>query len=231
MRARYLHSEIAATKRKSEQSYYDYRALGKSQSESGRVMEVLGYSGEVRAEMLSVIREYKLPQQFPEIVTAEAKTISTVIATEEIKKRLDLREKIIVTIDPEDAKDFDDAVSLEILASGNYELGVHIADVSHFVTEGSALDTEALKRGTSVYLADMVVPMLPENISNNICSLKPLEDRLTYSILMEISPRGVVKNYAIKIRYSQQTQIYYEEANNYRNKTRRLCEEILLMLN
>ncbi len=197
----------------------------------GRVMEVLGYSGEVRAEMLSVIREYKLPQQFPEIVTAEAKTISTVIATEEIKKRLDLREKIIVTIDPEDAKDFDDAVSLEILASGNYELGVHIADVSHFVTEGSALDTEALKRGTSVYLADMVVPMLPENISNNICSLKPLEDRLTYSILMEISPRGVVKNYAIKksVIHSKRRFTYEEVQTIIETKHGDFAEEILLM--
>jgi len=197
----------------------------------GRVKEILGHSGEVRAEMLSVIREYKLPQQFSAEVLAEAEAIAAVIPADEVRNRLDLRNKIIVTIDPEDAKDFDDAVSLEILANGNYELGVHIADVAHFVTEGSALDAESLKRGTSVYLADMVVPMLPENISNNLCSLRPHEDRLTYSILMEISPRGVVKNYAIKksIIHSKRRFTYEEVQAIIETKQGDFAAEILMM--
>jgi ribonuclease R len=164
----------------------------------GRIVEVLGKSGEVRAEMLSVIREFKLPEKFPSQVIAEAEEAAKEIFEDEMTTRLDLRNEIIFTIDPEDAKDFDDAVSLEVLGNGNYSLGVHIADVSHFVQENSELDKEAFKRGTSVYLADAVVPMLPEELSNDICSLKPREERFTYSCIMEISPRGVVKNYDIK---------------------------------
>ncbi|MBI3189418.1 MAG: ribonuclease R, partial [Ignavibacteriales bacterium] len=163
----------------------------------GHIIEVLGKSGEVKAEMASVARQFKLPLSFPKDVLHEVENISEIIPKSEYKKRLDLRQLLCFTIDPEDAKDFDDAVSLEILEDGNFKLGVHIADVSYYVKEHTTLDKEAYKRGTSVYLADGVVPMLPEILSNNLCSLRPLEDRLTYSAFMILSPRGVVRDYQI----------------------------------
>lgn len=164
----------------------------------GKVVEVLGRVGEVRAEMMSVVRMFHLPLKYPQDVLAETEKISSVISRTEAQRRLDLRDQLCFTIDPEDAKDFDDAISLEMLPDGNFKLGVHIADVSHFVKEGTALDEEAERRGTSVYLADGVVPMLPEKISNHLCSLRPNEDRLTYSAMMIVSPRGVVKDYTIE---------------------------------
>ncbi len=164
----------------------------------GHIVEVLGQAGEVGAEMHSVIREFRLPLSFPRDVLDEAERLTTDIPMEEIERRLDVRKDICFTIDPEDAKDFDDAVSLELLPNGDYKLGVHIADVSHYVREGNTLDIEALKRGTSVYLPNMVVPMLPENLSNVICSLRPNVDRLAYSVLMEVTPKGVVKEYEIR---------------------------------
>jgi len=164
----------------------------------GHIVEVLGKSGEVRAEMTAVAREFQLPLHFPREVDAEADSIPHSIPKEEYKKRLDLRTLTCMTIDPEDAKDFDDAVSIESLPDGHYRIGVHIADVSHYVREGTELDAEALSRGTSVYLADEVIPMLPERLSNDICSLRPGEDRLTYSALMDLTPRGIVKDYRIE---------------------------------
>ena len=164
----------------------------------GRIDEILGSSGEVHAEMASVARQFQLPMEFPKQVLAAADEIEETIPREEIRKRLDLRESVCFTIDPVDAKDFDDAVSLAILDDGNYELGVHIADVSHYVREGKVLDKEAISRGTSVYLADEVIPMLPEKLSNNICSLRPNVDRLTYSAIMIVTPRGTVKDYRIE---------------------------------
>ena len=164
----------------------------------GHITEVLGKSGEVGAEMTAVAREFQLPLHFPREGLGELESIPHTIPKEEVRRRLDLRDLLCVTIDPEDAKDFDDAVSLEPLPDGNFRLGVHIADVSHYVREGTALDKEAVKRGTSVYLADEVIPMLPEKLSNDICSLRPGEDRLTYSALMEVTPRGTVKSYRIE---------------------------------
>ena len=163
----------------------------------GHVVEVLGKSGEVRAEMASVAKQFNLPLTFPKEVLAQAEQIPEAIPREEYRHRLDLRKTICFTIDPEDAKDFDDAVSLESLPNGDYHLGVHIADVSHYFVEGSALDAEAFKRGTSVYLADEVIPMLPEKLSNNLCSLRPREDRLTYSALIVLSPQGTVRQFQI----------------------------------
>src|ERR1041384_6349784 len=164
----------------------------------GHVAEILGKSGEVGAEMTAVAREFQLPLHFPREVDAEAASIPHSIPAEEYKKRLDLRASDCITIDPEDAKDFDDSVSIESLPGGNFRVGVHIADVSHYVRGGSVLDAEALKRGTSVYLADEVIPMLPERLSNDICSLRPGEDRLTYSAIMDLTPKGVVENYRIE---------------------------------
>lgn len=164
----------------------------------GRIVEVLGRAGEVSAEMRSVIREFRLPLHFPPAVLEEVMHIPTSIPETEIHRRLDFRKDICFTIDPEDAKDFDDAVSLEELPDGNLYLGVHIADVSYYLKEGGELDKEALKRGTSVYLPNMVIPMLPEKLSNIVCSLRPDEDRLAYSVFMTLTPRGVVKEYQIQ---------------------------------
>ena len=163
----------------------------------GRIVEVLGRAGEVSAELKSVIREYKLPLHFSPEVLQEAELQSASIPGSEILERTDLRNELCFTIDPEDAKDFDDAVSLTELPNEDYKLGVHIADVSYYVREGSELDREALKRGTSVYFPNMVVPMIPERLSNILCSLRPGEDRLTFSVLMTVSPKGTVKDYEI----------------------------------
>ena len=147
---------------------------------------------------LSLIRGYGLFQTFPSRVNAEAKARGREkITDEEIARRLDLRGKNIFTIDGPDAKDLDDAVSIERLANGNYRLGVHIADVSHYVEEDGWLDKEALKRGTSVYLLNRVVPMLPKGLSNGICSLNEGEDRLTLSCFMEIDAQGEVVHHEL----------------------------------
>jgi ribonuclease R len=164
----------------------------------GRVVEVLGRAGEVSAELKSLIREFKLPLHFPAEVMREVEQLPSSIPDSEISKRLDLRDELCFTIDPEDAKDFDDAVSISTLPGGDYRLGVHIADVSFYIKEGSELDREALKRGTSVYFPNMVVPMIPERLSNILCSLRPNEDRPTFSVLMTVTPKGTVKDYEIR---------------------------------
>ncbi len=167
------------------------------QNSEGQVVEVLGKSGELSAEIKSVAREYHLMTEFPQEVLLEADTVPSDIPQTEIDRRRDLRNQLCFTIDPEDAKDFDDAVSLEPLQDGNYRLGVHIADVSYYVTAGSELDKEALKRSTSVYFPNGVIPMLPEKLSNGLCSLRPNEDRLAFTVFMNVSPRGSVKEYEI----------------------------------
>ena len=164
----------------------------------GRIVEVLGYPDEPGVDVVSVVRGFGLPIHFPKKVEKEARKAEMKITPKDLAERLDLRDWDIFTIDPADAKDFDDAVSLTRLENGNYLLGVHIADVSHFVPEGSAVDEEARRRGTSIYLVDRVVPMLPEHLSNKLCSLQPHEDRFTFSCLMEINADGEVVNYEIK---------------------------------
>jgi len=163
----------------------------------GKIREVIGFKGEPGNDIKLIIKEYKLPEEFPAKVLKEAEKIPLTIEEAEIARRRDLREMMIFTIDGEDAKDLDDAVSLEKMANGHYRLGVHIADVSFYVRENSALDREALARGTSVYLVDRVIPMLPPRLSNGICSLNPHEDRLTLSVLMEIDNKGEVIQYEI----------------------------------
>lgn len=197
----------------------------------GHIIEVLGKSGEVRAEMAAVAREFQLPLHFPREVEQEAESIPNEIPEEECKKRLDLRRLACMTIDPEDAKDFDDAVSIETLPDGNYRVGVHIADVSHYVVEGTQLDAEALARGTSVYLADEVIPMLPERLSNDICSLRPREDRLTYSTVMDLTPRGIVKDYRIErsVIHSKRRFTYEEVQRIIEARRGEFAEEIGLM--
>ena len=140
---------------------------------------------------MSIIRAYNIPYEFPEEVINEAKAVPDKVSEEDTKNRRDLRRLRMVTIDGEDARDLDDAVSIEELPNGNYRLGVHIADVTNYVKEGSALDTEALRRGTSVYFPDRVIPMLPKELSNNICSLNAKVE-LAFSVMMEIDGQNVV---------------------------------------
>ncbi len=163
----------------------------------GSIKEILGKAGSYDTEIAAIAREFGLTYKFPKVVMKEAESIPEVIPQSEIKKRLDLRNKNIFTIDPEDAKDFDDAVSIETLPNGNSIVGIHIADVSHYVRKNSHIYSEALKRGTSVYLVGKVIPMLPEKLSNRICSLVPGEERLTFSVIAELTLRGKVVNYEI----------------------------------
>ena len=164
----------------------------KRRSPEGKIIEILGKKGEKGIDILTIIKKYGLPEEFPERVKDYIEEISNEINEEEYKNRLDLRDLKVVTIDGEDAKDLDDAISIEKLPNGNFYLGVHIADVSHYVKEKNPLDKEALKRGTSVYLVDRVIPMLPKELSNGICSLNPKVDRLTLSCFMEMDKNGKV---------------------------------------
>ncbi|MDF2546761.1 MAG: ribonuclease [Anaerosolibacter sp.] len=163
----------------------------------GKVIEVIGHKDDVGTDIVSIIRKYKLPEEFPKKVEDEAEEIPETIPEEEIARRRDLRNEQIVTIDGADAKDLDDAVSVKKLPNGNYLLGVHIADVTYYVKEGKPLDKEALKRATSVYLVDRVIPMLPRKLSNGMCSLNPRVDRLTLSCSMEIDNKGQVVEHEV----------------------------------
>ena len=178
-----------------------------------KVVKVLGKSGNHNVEMHAILYEYGLPIDFSDEVKQAAASISEGITTEEINKRKDFRPVTTFTIDPLDAKDFDDALSFEKLNNGNYRIGVHIADVSHYVTPGSVIDKEAWERSTSVYLVDRVVPMLPEILSNVICSLRPDEDKLTYSAVFEMDKNAVVKNVWIgRTIIHSNKRFTYEEA-------------------
>jgi ribonuclease R len=168
-----------------------------SAAAEGEVIEVLGHKDDPGVDIISVIRKFQLPETFSEEVILEADAVPDTIREDELIGRRDLRGKRIVTIDGEDAKDLDDAVNVEKLPNGNYLLGVHIADVSYYVQENSALDREAYMRGCSVYLVDRVIPMLPHRLSNGICSLNPKVDRLTMSCEMEIDPNGTVVNHEV----------------------------------
>lgn len=167
----------------------------KNRNPEGRIIEVIGYPDNPDVEVDTVVRKYEIPSEFPAEVLREADGIQQEVTGEEIAGRVDLRNMKIVTIDGEKAKDFDDAVSVERIDNGNYLLGVHIADVSHYVKEGSHLDNEAFKRGTSVYFPDRVIPMLPFQLSNEICSLKPNVDRLAMSVFMKFNNDGDLIDY------------------------------------
>jgi ribonuclease R len=160
----------------------------------GEVVEVLGYPGENETEMHSILAEFELPIHFPKEVEDAAEAIPDKITDAEIKKRRDMRGTPTFTIDPADAKDFDDALSIKKLKNGNWEVGIHIADVSHYVQKESILDQEAYDRATSVYLVDRVIPMLPEKLSNNVCSLRPHEDKLCFSAIVELTPEVEIKD-------------------------------------
>jgi ribonuclease R len=184
----------------------------RSQAE-GEIIEVLGQAGNNDVEMHAILAEFGLPNRFPEEVEAEAQKISEKITKKEISARRDLRKILTFTIDPVDAKDFDDALSIQYLEAGNVEIGVHIADVSHYVRPGTELEKEAYRRATSVYLVDRTVPMLPEKLSNNLCSLRPNEDKLAFSAIFELNPKGkILKEWFGRTVIHSDRRFSYEEA-------------------
>jgi ribonuclease R len=185
-------------------------------SPEGRVLRVIGDGEDPDVRVLALAMSMDVKADFPEPVLKEARAIPDRIAGDALRGRLDLRHKRIFTIDPDDAKDFDDAIHLDRLDNGDYELGVHIADVSHYVEEGTALDEEAYARATSVYLVDRTVPMLPEKLSNKVCSLRPEEDKLAFSCIMTVSPQGDVKDYQIRetVIHSKR-RLTYDEAQTF----------------
>ena len=179
----------------------------------GEVIDVFGDKGDNNAEMHAILAEYGLPYKYPENVEAEASKIDAGITPDEIAKRLDMRDVVTLTIDPRDAKDFDDALSIRKIDNGMWEVGVHIADVTHYVRPGSIIDKEGESRATSVYLVDRTVPMLPEHLSNGICSLRPDEDKLTYSVVFQMNENSDVKHYEIVKTVTRSNRRFtYEEA-------------------
>jgi len=186
--------------------------LTRETNPEGRIIEILGPADAPGVDMLAIIRRNNLPTEFPEPVLAEAERVPETVDSRDAAGREDLRDQLIITIDPDDARDFDDAIHVERLPGG-WRLGVHIADVSNYVRTGSQLDREALSRGNSVYLADRVIPMLPERLSNGVCSLKPRVDRLTISAFIDFSPTGKVKgvHFARSIIHSK-ARLTYKQA-------------------
>jgi ribonuclease R len=197
----------------------------------GKITDILGKQGENNTEMNAILAEYGFPLSFPDEVENEANAIPDIISEDEITKRRDFREILTFTIDPVDAKDFDDAISFRYLDNGNYEVGVHIADVSHYVRPDSALDKEAFERGTSVYLVDRVIPMLPERLSNGVCSLRPNEDKLTFSAVFELDKEAnIIEQWFGKTIIHSDKRFSYEDAQELiENKTGQYSEEILIL--
>ena len=207
----------------------------KNRSAEGRIVQVIGKKDAPGVDILSIIMGHDLPQGFPADVLMYAEALPETIAVSEIEKRRDLRDMLMITIDGEDAKDLDDAVSVQRLENGNYLLGVHIADVGHYVKEDSVLDKEALERATSVYLVDRVIPMLPQKLSNGICSLNAGEDRLAMTCMMEINSQGVVVSHDIfeSVIHVNYRMTYQNVTKILLNQDEALCgkyHEILSML-
>ena len=187
--------------------------VSKEKNPIGEIVTVLGDVGDNDAEMHAILAEFGLPYSYPQEVEDAANEISDIIDTEEIARRMDMRDVVTFTIDPRDAKDFDDALSIRKLETGLWEIGVHIADVTHYVTPNSIIDKEAYKRATSVYLVDRTVPMLPERLCNNICSLRPNEDKLSYSVVFHVDEFAEVKDYKIcRTVINSNRRFTYEEA-------------------
>ncbi|HKJ66701.1 MAG TPA: ribonuclease R [bacterium] len=197
----------------------------------GYITDVLGFPDEPKMDLRIVAKSKDLDLEFPDDVKHEEKQLAEPDWKNELKRRLDLRDTLCFTIDPEDAKDFDDAVSFRQKETGRFELGVHIADVSHFVRQGSAIDREAWKRGTSVYFVQHVIPMLPERLSSDLCSLKPDEDRLAFSVIMELDSSGTVYDYQIteSVIHSDCRFTYEEVENVIKGASHKFAETIHLM--
>ena len=186
-----------------------------SRNPIGRVIDVLGPTGDNDTEMNAILAEYGLPYVYPQVVESAANKLLTDITKEEIARREDFRDVVTFTIDPDDAKDFDDALSLRSLSGGLWEVGVHIADVSHYVTEGGVIDKEAFKRATSIYLVDRTIPMLPERLCNFLCSLRPNEDKLAYSVIFTMNDKAEVKETRItRTVICSKRRFTYEEVQN-----------------
>jgi ribonuclease R len=199
----------------------------------GEVIDILGNKGENDTEMHAILAEFGLPYQYPAEVEKAANKIDAGITPQEIAKRIDMRDVVTFTIDPREAKDFDDALSIRQLENGLWEIGVHIADVTHYVQPNSMIDQEAQKRGTSIYLVDRTIPMLPERLSNNICSLLPNEDRLTYSVIFQLNDKAEVTNYQIartvirskqRFTYEEVQKVIESGEGDYKNEILKLNE-------
>ncbi|HZK02975.1 MAG TPA: ribonuclease R [Bacteroidaceae bacterium] len=181
----------------------------------GKIIDILGQAGENNTEMHAILAEHGLPYSYPKNIEKAANKISASISAQTIAEREDFRKVTTITIDPKDAKDFDDAISIKPLQGGFWEVGIHIADVSYYVEEGGIIDKEALKRATSIYLVDRTIPMLPEKLSNELCSLRPNEDKLTYSVIFTISEAGQVKNSRIsRTIINSDRRFTYQEVQN-----------------
>ena len=191
------------------------KKVNKNTKYEGKVIEVIGHKHDPGVDILSIIYKYNINVEFPDDVKEEVKEIPSEVSEEEMVGRRDLRDEVIFTIDGDDTRDIDDAISIEKLPNGNYKLGVHIADVSYYVKEGSPLDVEAQERGTSVYLVDRVIPMLPHELSNGICSLNPNVDRLAMSCVMEIDENGKTVDYEIfESVIRSRIQMTYKKVNS-----------------
>jgi ribonuclease R len=198
----------------------------------GRIKHILGEQGENDTEMNAILAEYGFPLSFPKEVEQDAEEISAEITPQEIAKRRDFRDIVTFTIDPFDAKDFDDALSFKVLENGNFEIGVHIADVSHYIIPDSALDKEAFDRGTSVYLVDRVIPMLPERLSNGLCSLRPNEEKLCFAAVFELDDNAnIVTEWFGKTVINSNRRFTYEEAQEVLETKQGDYAEELLKLN
>ena len=185
----------------------------KSKNPRGEVVDILGKAGDNSTEMHAILAEFGLPYSYPEAVEKAAEALSAEITEEELAQREDFRGVLTCTIDPRDAKDFDDALSFRTLPEGGYEVGVHIADVSHYVQPGSLIDDEAYKRATSVYLVDRTIPMLPERLSNFLCSLRPDEDKYAYSCIFSLDEDAQLRSARIaRTVIRSQRRFTYEEA-------------------
>ncbi len=209
----------------------------KRRNPEGRIVEILGHKDDAGTDIMAIIRQFRLPEEFPSKVLNEAEQISEVINEKEITRREDLRDKIVFTIDGADAKDLDDAISIEKLDNGNYKLGVHIADVTHYVKENTLLDKEAVNRGTSVYLVDRVIPMLPKKLSNGVCSLHPHVPRLTLTCFMEINDKGNVVSHNIvesiieskeRLIYNDISDLLENDDSNQKEKYKHIYNELKL---
>jgi ribonuclease R len=195
----------------------------------GKIIAILGEQGENNTEMNAILAQYGFPLSFPPEVEKEANAIPEQVTEAEIKDRKDFRDTVTFTIDPADAKDFDDAISFKKLENGNYEIGVHIADVSHYVIPNSPLDKEAYGRATSVYLVDRVIPMLPERLSNGVCSLRPHEDKLCFAAVFELDDKAnIITEWFGRTVIHSNRRFSYEEAQEvFVTKTGDQAEEIL----
>lgn len=230
----YLPKERANGAKDGDKVIFKYRDWpAKAKNPYATVVDILGRSGENTAEMHAIVAEFGFETKFDDAVEHAAEVLPKQISEKEIAKREDFRKITTFTVDPADAKDFDDALSFQKLPNGNYEIGIHIADVSHYVTPEDTIDKEAVNRATSVYLVDRTIPMLPERLSNELCSLRPHEESLTFSAIFELDKKGIVKKYrfAKTVIYSDHRFSYEDAQEVIESKTGKYAQELELMNN